>query len=507
MDRLAPLPADDDSEPQTASGSRGVTPGLAAGFRRNISSMNPAGLATAGINKIPSNLGIDVMADWIQTSLFASGGTRGALFSVWDGRRRTVQMLFVVSVMAGLATAITQYYFSPDPNAIQGDWYDNFMKWITIGFWVLAVIFWYRLVCIRTRLHALRNYRDKEVSAYGFSERLERFGWSPLSWHRASLFWPAIFDFLIFLPQPIPGMNIPIPIYSNFHHEVQVYGLDSIMLMLMFLRFYFLPRALCDFSRLSSFQARSIANLNFVDITPGMVLRAYLGSSIIAVCVTFLVLICVFAFMMVIAEAPLIDSMLHHNFSNCLWLIIITMTTVGYGDVYPTTFLGRGVAVLAAFAAVICMALFVNLATQRLTLAKQEERVVAVVDRMDLSKELRSSAASLMQNLWRAYAKRIQKFNSSRSSASTPLLKSNVTSITFDKNVAAAVNSFRDLRRDYLSDCIELENQVALSKIQHQISTHITNLQGQLADSDTHLRTLRADIFSKLDEIQRQLSK
>lgn len=110
--------------------------------------------------------------------------------------------------------------------------------------------------------------------------------------------------------------------------------------MIMFARVIFIPRTLADSSHLCSFQARAIGNLNYIGdpaafsivlimclgISPGFVLRAYLGRSVTAVIAFFLFLITCFSFMMLIAEHPN-EGRLRHNFPNCVWLICMTMTT------------------------------------------------------------------------------------------------------------------------------------------------------------------------------------
>lgn len=51
---------------------------------------------------------------------------------------------------------------------------------------------------------------------------------------------------------------------------------------------------------------------------------------------------------------------------NSFWLAIITMTTVGYGDIYPLSYPCKVVGVLCAFWGVYITSLFVNSVTNYL---------------------------------------------------------------------------------------------------------------------------------------------
>ncbi len=47
------------------------------------------------------------------------------------------------------------------------------------------------------------------------------------------------------------------------------------------------------------------------------------------------------------------------DFANVIWCIIITMGTVGYGDYYPTSYLGRTIAFIAAISGIILASLLI----------------------------------------------------------------------------------------------------------------------------------------------------
>lgn len=47
------------------------------------------------------------------------------------------------------------------------------------------------------------------------------------------------------------------------------------------------------------------------------------------------------------------------DYGNCIWLVILTMTTVGYGEFYPITFLGRSFGFLCTFCGAMTVSLIV----------------------------------------------------------------------------------------------------------------------------------------------------
>ena len=72
-----------------------------------------------------------------------------------------------------------------------------------------------------------------------------------------------------------------------------------------------------------------------------------------------------FAIQLRVMERPIIidGSRSHlHSIMNSAWLVIVTMTTVGYGDIFPVTVLGRTVATMATiWAGVVLSLMFVGI--------------------------------------------------------------------------------------------------------------------------------------------------
>jgi hypothetical protein len=87
-----------------------------------------------------------------------------------------------------------------------------------------------------------------------------------------------------------------------------------------------------------------------------------------------------------------------NNFGNCFWYVLITMTTVGYGDMYPKTTLQRIICCFIAFSGIVVIALFVSFFQERLNLSAQEKNSLDFQKRVDDKEKLMQISAKYFKD-------------------------------------------------------------------------------------------------------------
>lgn len=96
------------------------------------------------------------------------------------------------------------------------------------------------------------------------------------------------------------------------------------------------------------------------------------------------------------------------SMENCMWNVIITLTSVGYGDIFPKTLFGRIVGCLIAFWGVCITSFFVVTVTNMLQFSTSEEKAYNLLLRLYYKGQLKKGAVDVLSS---AFVHRNAKIN------------------------------------------------------------------------------------------------
>lgn len=88
---------------------------------------------------------------------------------------------------------------------------------------------------------------------------------------------------------------------------------------------------------------------------------------------------------------------------NGIWCVFVTMMTVGYGDYFPITYLGRSVVFLAAFSGVILTSLITVAFFKSLEFTASENKVYILLERLRIREEINSMNKEIIKLLMHKY--------------------------------------------------------------------------------------------------------
>jgi hypothetical protein len=237
-----------------------------------------------------------------------------------------------------------------------------------------------------------------------------------LTWEKMS---SPLFNTLVFIWHPNPIFHQQtLHLYVlkfKFNQEIQI---NAIMFSLLILRLWFFFKLLVDFSEYSSARTKRVCRMNNFNVNFFFCIKALMESRPYHVYGLLLILsITMCSVLLKIYESGLdeISKLAFSSYWNCIWCTIITMTTVGFGDFYPSSLIGRIVGLISSLIGVFLMSMLVVTITNVLDLSSHEKNFYMISEKVHLDQEKNEIVGKLLPEyltLTMKYKKELKKGNS-----------------------------------------------------------------------------------------------
>jgi len=298
----------------------------------------------------------------------------------------------------------------------------------------------------------------------------------------SSLMFPFVRDIFLCAFTPVPFFDGNISVWGM--GQSYPYSADAFMTLLMIARVWTItPLYFSESSGYRNEKTRLVGLLNNVKVDNKFIMKHLLNNSLPVLASTFGVFVFTLAYSMVVAERPEGPNTNLADFENSIWVIIITMTTVGYGDTYPKTPLGRTVAVIASLLAIVLVALTVNAVTERLSLTRDESKVLEFIEDVDARRDRRAAGAHVVAHGWRAYKQLRQSSGSRPPSGDDSRLQKRICFSPYFSQACLKYNKLRSLPRGISTDLplITTETMVGVKSLQSKVDameTRVAEMHG-----------------------------
>lgn len=184
-------------------------------------------------------------------------------------------------------------------------------------------------------------------------------------------------------------------------YETTVYYPDNDRLQLFsLLKIFVILRAFLTKSVWYSDRAYRVCQIFSFEMSYMFVIRSLMYHSPFVISIAWNVVgVLVFAFAVRTTEKPLkigTDRMDHSQFISCVWESFITMTTVGYGDMFPRTVAGRVIMVACALYGILGLSLIIVSVTNILQMSIREKRAYLLLKRVNFKNVMKRISTSLI---------------------------------------------------------------------------------------------------------------
>lgn len=188
------------------------------------------------------------------------------------------------------------------------------------------------------------------------------------------------------------------------------YSINSVISIVVLIKFYLICRIFMHYSRWTSDNAVSFCNKYKVKNGIHFAIKSEMKKRPFTVLSFLLVfLMVIFGFAMRTFEYGVFNPVHKskgmkgsndlQNLANCFWLIIVTMTTVGFGDYYPISHPGRFVGVLACFIGMMLLSLIVVSLGVITEFSLEEKKAFSKLKKLFADDNMENKASNVVRNV------------------------------------------------------------------------------------------------------------
>ncbi|NXX78248.1 KCNN2 protein, partial [Urocolius indicus] len=303
-------------------------------------------------------------------------------------------------------------------------------------------------------------------------------------------------EILVCAIHPIPGnytFTWTARLAFSYAPSTTTADVDIILSIPMFLRLYLIARVMLLHSKLfTDASSRSIGALNKINFNTRFVMKTLMTICPGTVLLVFSISLWIIAAWTVRACERYHDQQdVTSNFLGAMWLISITFLSIGYGDMVPNTYCGKGVCLLTGIMGAGCTALVVAVVARKLELTKAEKHVHNFMMDTQLTKRVKNAAANVLRETWLIYknTKLVKKIDHAKVRK-------------HQRKFLQAIHQLRSVKMEQRKLNDQANTLVDLAKTQNIMYDMISDLNERSEDFDKRIVTLETKLETLIGSIQ-----
>ncbi|KAK2822200.1 hypothetical protein Q5P01_022265 [Channa striata] len=305
-----------------------------------------------------------------------------------------------------------------------------------------------------------------------------------------------VLELLVCAIHPIPGQYVftwSARLAFTYMPSVADADVDIILSIPMFLRLYLIGRVMLLHSKLfTDASSRSIGALNKINFNTRFVMK-----TLMTICPGTVLLVFSISSWIIAAWTVRVCERYHDkqevtsNFLGAMWLISITFLSIGYGDMVPHTYCGKGVCLLTGIMGAGCTALVVAVVARKLELTKAEKHVHNFMMDTQLCKRVKNTAANVLRETWLIYkhTKLVKKIDHAKVRK-------------HQRKFLQAIHQLRSVKMEQRKLNDQANTLVDLAKTQNVMYDLVSELQERSEELDKRIGTLEDKLDSVTGSLQ-----